>query len=256
MLPASLLLTVALSGFGQSGLSPPDVALKQELLRLQGGWHIEALEENGVKVDAAKLKDRTIFFGRNTLLMRQGSKLLQIGVVHLDPAKTPKTLNAQIMQGKQKGEMLLGIYERDGDTLKLCIDTTANARPKDFSAAADSNRILMVCKRIDIKPDQADLAGVYRSESTEIDGSKHVSEAVIERMGDAYLVTYKKNEAIAFLGVGIRKGDIFCMSWISQGQAGITLYQIEKGHRLVGQYTRLGGPGVLSQEILTRQDFD
>jgi uncharacterized protein (TIGR03067 family) len=254
MLPASLMLTALLSAAGQPGSSPD--AVKHELMRLQGGWLVESLEENGVKAAPETFKGRTVFFGRNTLLLRQGTKMLQISVVHLDPAKTPKSLNAQIMQGKQKGEMLLGIYERDGDTLKLCIDTTANARPKDFTSAPDSNRLLMICKRIDTKSDQPDLAGVYRSESTEIDGSKHVAEAIIERMGDAYLVTYKKNEGIAFLGVGIRKGDIFCMSWISQGQAGITLYQIEKGHRLVGQYTRLGGPGVLSQEILTRLDFD
>jgi hypothetical protein len=114
----------------------------------------------------------------------------------------------------------------------------------------------MICQRIQTKDEQPDLSGVYRSESTEIDGSKHIADAIIERMGDAYVVTYKKNEAVAFLGIGIRKGDIFCMSWISQGQAGITLYQIEKGQRLVGQYTRLGGPGILSQEILTRKDFD
>ena len=57
-------------------------------------------------------------------------------------------------------------------------------------------------------------------------------------------------------GVGIRKGDIFCMTWISAGQAGITLYQIEKNHRMIGDYTRLGGPGILSREVLTRVDYD
>ena len=45
------------------------------------------------------------------------------------------------------------------------------------------------------------------------------------------------------------------MSWISQGQAGVTLYTIESGHRLVGQYSQLGGPGILSDEVLTRVDY-
>jgi hypothetical protein len=116
--------------------------------------------------------------------------------------------------------------------------------------------MLIHCKRLQPAGEQPDLSGAYQSESTEIDGSKHTADAIIERMGDSYLVTYRKNEAVAFIGIGIRKGDVFCMSWVSQGQAGITLYAIEKGHRLVGQYTRLGGPGILSVEVLTRKDFD
>src|SRR5439155_11149440 len=127
-------------------------------------------------------------------------------------------------------------------------DLSGDARPKEFTAAADSNRLLLVCKRIATKDNQPDLSGAYRSESTELDGSKHIADVAIERMGDAYLVTYKKDGNTAFLGVGIRKGDIFCMTWISAGQAGITLYAIEKNHRLVGDYRRLGGPGILSRE--------
>jgi uncharacterized protein (TIGR03067 family) len=257
--PPALLVLVLATALGQqeqNGVKASAEAVKQELLRLQGGWRIEGLEENGVKASPDEFKGRTIFFGRDTFLLRQGTGLIQIGALKLDPAKKPKTFNAMIVQGKQKGEILLGIYERDGDTLKVCLDTRGEARPKEFKTEPDSGRVLMICQRIQTKEEQPDLSGVYRSESTEIDGSKHIADAIIERMGDAYVVTYKKDQAVAFLGIGIRRGDIFCMSWISQGQAGITLYQIEKGHRLVGQYTRLGGPGILSQEILTRKDFD
>ena len=48
-------------------------------------------------------------------------------------------------------------------------------------------------------------------------------------MGDAYLVTYRRGTAVAYIGIGLRKGNVFCLSWISQGQAGITLYTIESG---------------------------
>lgn len=255
MLPTILLLGIMVGpAVGQQ--EPPGDAAKQELRRLQGSWRVEALEENGEKKGAEDLKDRTIFFGGDAFLVRQGGKLLQMGVLKFDPSKTPKSVNANIIQGGQKGDVLLGIYERDGDSLKLCMDTRGDARPKEFKSEPDSGRVLMICKRLENKDNQPDLSGVYRSESTEIDGSKHVAEAVIERVGDAYMVSYRRGNAISFLGVGIRKGDVFCMSWINQGQVGVTLYQIEKGQRLVGQYTRLGPPGVLSQEILTRKDFD
>ena len=234
---------------------PKDAALKQELARLQGGWQLESMQEDGAKTAADELKGRTLFFGRDTFLFRRPDNLIQIGMLKLDPAKTPKTMNATIMRGPQKGETMLGIYTIEGDALKVCFHVAGEERPKDFTAASGSGRLLMTSKRIRNKDDGADLTGTYRSVSTEIDGSKHAAEVDIERMGDAYLVTYKRGPGVAYIGIGLRKGNVFCMSWISQGQAGITMYMIESGHRLVGNYSQLGGPGILSEETLTRTDY-
>ncbi len=235
--------------------TPKETALKQELARLQGGWQIESMQEDGAKTAAEDLKGRTLFFGRDTFLFRRPDNLIQIGMLKLDPGKSPKTVNATIMRGPQKGETMLGIYTVEGDALKICFHVPGEERPKEFSAAAGSGRLLMVSKRIRNKDDGPDLTGTYRSVSTEIDGSKHAAEVDIERMGDAYLVTYKRGVGVAYIGIGLRKGNVFCMSWISQGQAGITMYTIESGHRLVGNYSQLGGPGILSEETLTRTDY-
>ena len=75
---------------------------------------------------------------------------------------------------------MLGIFERDGDDFKLCIDTTGDSRPKDFTAGTDSNRRLFICKRIPRKQEEHDLSGLYRSESTESDGSKHTADAAAQ----------------------------------------------------------------------------
>ena len=235
--------------------SPKDAALKQELARLQGGWQIEAMQEDGEKTAAADLKGRTLFFGRDTFLFRRPDNLIQIGMLKLDPAKTPKTVNVTIMRGPQKGDTMLGIYTVEGDALKVCLHVPGEERPKDFSAASGSGRLFVTAKRIRNKDDGPDLTGAYRSVSTEIDGSKHAAEVDIERMGDAYLVTYKRGPGVAYIGIGLRKGNVFCLSWISQGQAGITMYTIESGHRLIGHYSQLGGPGILSEETLTRTDY-
>ena len=235
--------------------TPKETALKREFMRLQGTWQIESLEEDGKKIAAAELKERTLFFGKDTFLFKREDNTLQIGMLKLDPSKTLKTVNATIMRGPQKGDTMLGIYALDGDKLRICFHMPGEERPKEFTAPSDSGRVFMTCKRIRSRDDQPDLSGAYRSVSTELDGTKHAAEVDIERMGDAYLVTYKRGPGVAYIGIGLRKGNVFCLSWISQGQAGITLYTVESGHRLVGNYSQLGGPGILSEETLTRTDY-
>jgi uncharacterized protein (TIGR03067 family) len=229
-----------------------DRAVKRALQQLQGTWKFESLEEDGVKVAADELKKRTIFFGADVFLVRRGHAILQAGGLQVNPSKSPRTVNAMVKAGEHKGKVMLGIYALEGDTLKVCLDVEGEERPKEFKSAAGSKRLLAVCKRVPRKKEEVEITGTYRSESIQEDGTKYVSEAVIERMGDAYLVTYKKGPVTAYVAVGLRHGDVFCLAWANRGQVGVTLYQIEAGPRLVGQYTHLGGPGLVSQETLTR----
>jgi uncharacterized protein (TIGR03067 family) len=231
---------------------PIDPALKQELMQFQGSWLIEALEDNGKKLDADELKGRTLLFAGDHFVLRGPNNLRQHGMVKLGFAKKPKTLNATVLQGKERGTTMLGIYAFDGDTLKICLDVQGEERPKEFAAPADSNRQFMICKRIRVK-DEVELSGTYRSVSTS-GGQEYVAEAVIERLGDAYLVQYKMNGFPVYVGFGMRKGSAFCQYWQNQGQAGLTIYQIEPGPRLVGRFMHLAGAGILEEEILTRID--
>jgi uncharacterized protein (TIGR03067 family) len=226
--------------------------LPAELQRLQGTWTFDSLEENGVKAGDDKLMGRTIFFGAETFLIREGPRVVQVGTLKVDASRTPKTINAVIKHGQGQGDVMLGIYSLEGGTLKLCFDVQGSDRPKEFKTTRGSNLMLAACKRAHADADQPEIAGTYKSETIEMDGSKHIAEASIDRRGDAYFVVYRKGKGVAYVGIGLRKGDIFCMSWANQGQVGVTLYQIEKGPRLVGLYTQLAGPGLLGQEILTR----
>jgi uncharacterized protein (TIGR03067 family) len=232
--------------------SPREKASRQELQRLQGTWKFESLEEDGMKVAADELKERTLFVGGNVFLVRRGHTVVQAGGLQVDPSKTPRTVNAMVRLGQHKGEVMLGIYALDGDTLRLCIDVEGQDRPREFKSSAGSKRLIAVCKRVRPKNEELEITGTYRSESIQEDGTKYTAEAVIDRIGDAYTVTYKKGPVVAYVAVGVRQGDTFSIAWLNRGQVGITLYRIEQGPRLVGQYTHLGGAGILSQETLTR----
>jgi uncharacterized protein (TIGR03067 family) len=224
----------------------PTDAGKEELKKLQGTWKIEAQSDDGEKLSDADLKGRTISFGMNHFLVRHKAAMKQIGKIKIDAGK--KTMNATIDKGDHEGDLLPGIYELDGDTLKICLGTDDN-RPKDFKAGA--NRVLIVCKRVPAKAGEGDLSGQYKCDSVDVTGKRLKYDTLIERIGDSYLALYFVQGKVIYFGTGVRKGNMFAMGWMSEGRPGITVYQIEEGNRLVGEFTEIGGPGFFGTETLT-----
>jgi uncharacterized protein (TIGR03067 family) len=60
----------------------------------------------------------------------------------LDPAATPKTIDSSPAADPSKP--ILGIYEFDGETLKICNAQPGKPRPADFEAKAGSGYTLTV----------------------------------------------------------------------------------------------------------------
>jgi uncharacterized protein (TIGR03067 family) len=223
-------------------------AAREELRKLQGTWIIEQLDENGKKVADAELKGRSITFGATAFLLRKkGGTFDWIAKIKIDPTK--KSINAGVEEGSRKGDLLPGIYELDGDTLKLCWSTDGDSRPKDFKPGDD--RLLIVCKRVPVRKGEADLTGHYKSESIDIVGKRYVYDTIVEKSGDCYLVTYRVNKKLVYFGTGIRRGNFFALAWSTPDQAGITLYQIDDGGVLSGDFTHVGSPGFMGKETLT-----
>lgn len=232
---------------------PPTV--RDELQALQGTWQVEGWEENGKPLPAADLKKREVFFGGNVFIFRRGGKLHQAGAVQLDPAKKVPTVNLSVKEGQGRDGVMLGVYARTGDTLTLCFDPLGQARPEGVKPDAKAGFTVVTLKKPKPPADETlAIAGKYRSELTDQTGKVAVTEAVIERRGDAYLVTYTAKEKLLFVGTAIRKGDQLSMCWVSAGQAGVSVYKIEKvarGAKLTGEYTMLAGLGVIATEVLT-----
>jgi uncharacterized protein (TIGR03067 family) len=63
----------------------------------------------------------------------------------LNPAKTPKTIDATQTFGGPKGTKYAGIYDLKDDTLRICFGE--KGRPKDFTAKKGSGRSSDVWKR-------------------------------------------------------------------------------------------------------------
>ena len=229
-----------------------DQAVKQESQRVQGLWQYTSLRENGKDATQAELKDRTFVFSGDVFVIRQGEQFLQGGNQSLDPTKSPKTANFSIAEGPGKGTILLGIYESDGDTFRLSFDPEGQKRPTEFKADAGSGLSFAVFKRVrsDDEP-KLNIAGEYTSVGAGANGASLIQDVEIERRGDTYVVTWKRNNATASTGIGLLTGDIFSVSWVTQTQRGIAVYKADKDRRLVGRYGTFGTVGILVNETMT-----
>ena len=67
----------------------------------------------------------------------------------IDPTRTPKAIDITYGDGPNKGKTGRAIYSVAGDTLKMCRDEQPEReRPKEFSAASGSGRVLVTWKRV------------------------------------------------------------------------------------------------------------
>jgi uncharacterized protein (TIGR03067 family) len=122
-------------------------AAKKDVEQLQGEWVMESHEINGHKLDEDRAKEYRRTVKDNRFEVKLGDKTVIEGTFALDPAKKPKTIDITLENGEQKGEKMLGIYELDGDTYKVCIGAPGIDRPTEFVSKPDSNHGLTIWKR-------------------------------------------------------------------------------------------------------------
>ena len=117
---------------------------KKELDRFQGEWVYVSSEKDGKKTPEEELKGvvRTIKGDQYTL--SKGDKVLARGTIKVDPSKKPATIDVMRSDGDRA---LLGIYEFDGDTQKVCLAAPGKDRPREFSAKEGSGNTLTVWKK-------------------------------------------------------------------------------------------------------------
>ena len=125
-----------------------DEAAKKELKKFQGTWRVVAVEENGQKVPADKLRDAkvTVTVKGNKHTLKYGDQS-QTATITIDPTTKPKRYDMTDPEGPKKGQVLQGIYELEGDTWKYCQDKTGKGRPTEFSGKAGSGWVLVIMKK-------------------------------------------------------------------------------------------------------------
>ena len=132
----SCLLIVLFTGL--PAVDPP----KTDADRFQGTWIVARVEING-KVQPKALTIRVQFDG-DRLLAKAGNRPFEArGTFKLDQGRTPKAYDLTTAEGAT----VLGIYELDGDTLKVCLSAPGDERPTAMKTAPDDERTLIIYKR-------------------------------------------------------------------------------------------------------------
>jgi uncharacterized protein (TIGR03067 family) len=145
----ALFCAIGFAASGGSGILADDKAeLEKELRKFQGTWTFQSSESGGKELPAGDLKGLIVIFEGDKHTVKNGDEVIQVGTQKLDTSKSPKTIDVTMTEGPNKGAVMLGIYEIDEDTLKVCFDPQGKKRPTQFKSAPDSENFVNVHKRV------------------------------------------------------------------------------------------------------------
>ena len=137
------MLSVLMTAFLLGGGDPT----KTDLDKLQGNWVMVSMETEGHEVEAEDIKDNRAVYEQNHLTLKTGDRVRRRGIVTLDPGRKPKAINTWDQDGPYDDQTVPGIYELEGDTLKLCFARPGQERPKEFTTKSGTAFLLCVYKR-------------------------------------------------------------------------------------------------------------
>ncbi len=112
-----------------------------DLDRLQGTWHITALEMDGRAASAPEFDGATIVISGKTFRSTMTGATYD-GTIRLDAAKSPKTFDLIFTTGPQKGTTNPGIYKLGAETWTICLAMRGKARPKTFATKPETGLVL------------------------------------------------------------------------------------------------------------------
>ena|SRR5947207_3285697 len=122
-------------------------AAEEDLGRLQGTWQRVAAVVDGQELPQAAVKKQLLLIEGTGYKLKtaEGSRE---GVFEIRPTKTPKEIDIKSASGPNKGKVLKGIYELDGDTFKYCVAPPGKDRPTELSSKPGSGHMLYTNKKI------------------------------------------------------------------------------------------------------------
>ena len=117
--------------------------------KLQGLWQVVSQEVDGMLGPEAIAGQMKYTFKKDTLTVHPAEPSSDSEFTcKLEPGKKVNTIDMKVAQGANTGLTYLGIYQVDGDDLKICFGVKpGNERPKNFATRDGSGTVLIILKR-------------------------------------------------------------------------------------------------------------
>jgi uncharacterized protein (TIGR03067 family) len=112
---------------------------------LDGEWEVKSALRGGQEppADSPKL---SLSIQGDVAVMKIGKSTIK-AKFKADPDKKPKAYDLTAEEGPHKGETIKGIYEVNGDELRVCHGKPGDERPAEFSGK-EEDRFLITWKRL------------------------------------------------------------------------------------------------------------
>lgn len=113
---------------------------------IEGVWQPTMAELGGKKLPDEVRSSITLEVKEREYTVTSGTTVDR-GTFKLDLSTTPKSLDIIGGEGPNKGKTFLAIFEREGDTLRVCYDLSGKTRPTEFKTTEGSLLFLVEYKR-------------------------------------------------------------------------------------------------------------
>ena len=130
---------------GSVGPKPADQSDK-DLEKLQGTWHAVAMEVKGKPSEPDAVKKLKLVVKKDSYTVTVNGEDHVSAKLVLRAGKEPKEVDVVL----ETDPVYKGIYEIEGDTLKICLVLSSDddsKRPKEFKTDEDSNTALFTWER-------------------------------------------------------------------------------------------------------------
>lgn len=133
----TLVLSIALAASGGDGKAGDSI---------QGTWLPSTATLGGAMFPDEVRKTIKLMVKDDRYTVTVG-KVVDEGTVKLIPGDKPKAMDITCTDGPNKGKTILAIYEREGDTLRICYDLSGKSRPTEFKSREGTQLFLVTYKR-------------------------------------------------------------------------------------------------------------
>jgi uncharacterized protein (TIGR03067 family) len=150
----SLKLLLAMVGLLVAAGPANDEEAKKDAEKMQGTWaaisYVQDGQGEGEKGAAEDSPIRFVFKGDRITILVDVEEASAKGTFKLDASGKPRTIDMVFpgVPDAKNRQVGLGIYEVDGDTLKLCYGPDGVKRPTEFKSLPKSQHNMFIFKRI------------------------------------------------------------------------------------------------------------